>query len=144
MAHAFEYACTHPFLLFLPALLFFLLPVFPIIAREREAARKERERAERRTAEEARKRAAAEERRRRAEEEKNAEAAAPKRGRGRPRKHPAPDPAAPKRKPGRPRKAAPAQRPEIISNSAPRELSELEKAAFENLFTPEEFLNHIG
>ena len=45
--------------------------------------------------------------------------AAPKRGRGRPRKYPPADPAAPKRKRGRPRKNQPTQRPtqraEIIS-----------------------------
>ncbi len=93
MVQAFEYACAHPFLLFLPALIFFLLPVFPAIAR------KERERAERRKAAEKQRRAAAEEKRRKAEE-----------------KQAAPDPNAPKRKPGRPRKAATEQRPEIISN----------------------------
>ena len=41
--------------------------------------------------------------------------AAPKRGRGRPRKYPPADPAAPKRKRGRPRKNPPTQRAEIIS-----------------------------
>ena len=41
--------------------------------------------------------------------------AAPKRGRGRPRKYPPADPAAPKRKRGRPRKNPQTQRPEIIS-----------------------------
>lgn len=41
--------------------------------------------------------------------------AAPKRGRGRPRKYPPADPAAPKRKRGRPRKNQPTQRAEIIS-----------------------------
>lgn len=44
--------------------------------------------------------------------------AAPKRGRGRPRKYPPADPAAPKRKRGRPRKNPPKQRPEIISADA--------------------------
>lgn len=56
-------------------------------AREREAARL-------RKAQEAAKKAAA----------KAAEADKPKRGPGRPRKNPLPDPNAPKRKPGRPRK----------------------------------------
>ena len=41
--------------------------------------------------------------------------AAPKRGRGRPRKYPPADPAAPKRKRGRPRKNPQTQRAEIIS-----------------------------
>ena len=41
--------------------------------------------------------------------------AAPKRGRGRPRKYPPADPAAPMRKRGRARKNQPKQRPEIIS-----------------------------
>ena len=41
--------------------------------------------------------------------------AAPKRGRGRPRKYPPADPAAPKRKRGRPRKNPTTQRAEIIS-----------------------------
>ena len=128
MVHAFVYACAHPFLLFLPALIFFLLPVFPVIAREREKARKEREREARRKAAEEKKRAAAEEKQRKAEQ-KAAEGDAPKRGPGRPRKHPAPDPNAPKRKPGRPRKAATEQRPEIISSP---------------VFTPDEFIEHIG
>ena len=44
--------------------------------------------------------------------------AAPKRGRGRPRKYPPADPAAPKRKRGRPRKNPPTQRAEIISADA--------------------------
>ena len=135
MAHALEYACNHPVLLFLPALLFFLLPVLPAIARARAAARKARE-------QEARRLAAAEEKQR-------AGNAAPKRGPGRPRKHPAPDPNAPKRPRGRPRKNPapapvdhPAQRPEIISSPAPAE--DLAKLASENLYTPEEFLKHIS
>ena len=145
LALIFEYADAHPALLWLAPLAIVLLPLLSFVAKEAKRESAERERAERRKAEAARKKAAAEEKQRKAEEKQAAEAAAPKRGPGRPRKHPAPDPDAPKRKPGRPRKnPAPAQRPEIISNSAPRELSELEKAAFDNLFTPEEFLNHIG
>lgn len=129
MVHAFVYACAHPFLLFLPALIFFLLPLFPAVAREREKARKEREREARRKA--------AEEKKREAEQKEAAEDAAPKRGPGRPRKHPAPDPNAPKRKPGRPRKnPVPAQRPEIISNPMPGDM--------EPPITPEEFINRIG
>lgn len=132
MVHAFEYACAHPFLLFLPALVFFLLPVFPAIAREREKARKEREREARRKA--------AEEKKREAEQKESTEDAAPKRGPGRPRKYPAPDPNAPKRPRGRPRKNStpeqPAQRPEIISNPVPGDL--------EPPITPEEFINRIG
>ena len=142
MAHALEYACNHPVLLFLPALLFFLLPVLPAIARARAAARKARE-------QEARRLAAEEKRRAAAEEKQRTEATAPKRGRGRPRKHPAPDHNAPKRPRGRPRKNPapapvdhPAQRPEIISSPAPAE--DLAKLASENLYTPEEFLKHIG
>lgn len=137
MVHAFEYACAHPFLLFLPALIFFLLPVFPAIAWEREAARKEREREARRKAAEEKKRAAAEEKQRKAEQ-KAAEGDAPKRGPGRPRKHPAPDPNAPKRKPGRPRKAATEQRPEIISDTTPA------PGDLEPPISPDEFINRIG
>ena len=138
MVHAFEYACAHPFLLFLPALIFFLLPVFPAIAREREAARKEREREARRKAAEEQRRAAAEEKRRKAEEKQAAEADTPKRGPGRPRKHPAPDPNAPKRKQGRPRKAATEQRPEIVSNTTPA------PGDLEPPISPDEFINRIG
>ena len=134
MAHALEYACNHPVLLFLPALLFFLLPVLPAIDRARAASRKAREQEARRLA---------------SEEKQRTEATAPKRGPGRPRKHPAPDPNAPKRPRGRPRKNPapapvdhPAQRPEIISSPAPAE--DLAKLASENLYTPEEFLKHIG
>lgn len=137
MVHAFEYACAHPFLLFLPALIFFLLSVFPAIAREREAARKEREREARRKAAEEKKRAAAEEKQRKAEQ-KAAEGTASKRGPGRPRKHPAPDPNVPKRKPGRPRKAATEQRPEIISDTTPA------PGDLEPPISPDEFINRIG
>ena len=130
----------HPFLMFLPALVFFLLPVLPAIARRRRAARKERERV--RAA--ANKQAAPKIDRAEAMRAVTwlGSAPAPKRGPGRPRKHPAPDPDARKRKPGRPRKAAPAQRPEIISSPAPAE--DLAKLASENLYTPEEFLKHIS
>lgn len=144
LALIFEYADAHPALLWLAPLAIVLLPLLSFVAKEAKRESAEREREARRKAEAARKKAAAEEKKRKAEQKQHAEDAAPKRGPGRPRKYPAPDPDAPKRKPGRPRKAAPVQRPEIISNSAPRELAELEKAAFENLFTPEEFLNHIG
>lgn len=126
----FEFFDNNPFFLWILPLLLFLPLICSTAAKQAKRARAEREREARRLAEAERKKAAAEERKRRAEEKASAEAAEPKRPRGRPRKNPPPvDP--------------PAQRPEIIS-AVPRKLSELEKVAFENLYSPEDFIKQIS
>lgn len=132
------------YLLYAPAVFFFLLPVLkllPAAAAERRAARKKEE--QRRAAEEAKKRAAEA---KRAEEAARAAAAAaaaqekPKRKRGRPRKNPQP--------------AAP-QRPQIISNASqpappPVQIALVQPVHIfpednlEPVCTPEQFAARIG
>lgn len=102
------------YLLYLPAVIFFLMPLIPALIASAKARRKEKEREAKRVAAEAAKQAAAEARKAKEEARRAAEAAAaqmPKRKRGRPRKNPAPAPA--------PAPSVPAPTPAPVLASAP-------------------------
>lgn len=144
MTQVFEYPFFHPWLLFLPAVFFFSLPPLAALVRAAKERHTARQRAEAAREAAAKKQAAPKIDRAEAMRAVIWQESAPARKRGRPRKHPAPDPDTPKRMPGRPRKnPAPAQRPEIISSPTPAAV-DLEEVANRNLYTPEDFLKHIG
>lgn len=151
MIELFCYACNHQFLLFVPAIFFFTLPIIRAIfvQAQKRAATKEKEARQRAKAEQ---KLAAEEARRQSESTTASHVAEagiegkPKRGPGRPRKSPPPDPNAPKRPRGRPRKnPAQVNAAKTVRPAAP---AKIEKPAdtlhVSPVMLPEEFINSIS